>query len=101
LIKRLIDKGADPNEGTYTYNTSDRAVTMKKVTTFGVTALFVGRNVEVVQILRGHHNDGDGAAELVSRCDSCGRLPLYWAAGGSKEGFHPSLIEIPTSIRGQ
>ncbi|KAL7904461.1 hypothetical protein GGI35DRAFT_484487 [Trichoderma velutinum] len=27
LIKRLIDKGADPNENTSTYNTGDRAVT--------------------------------------------------------------------------
>lgn len=51
--------------------------------------------MEVVQILLGHHKSGDGAAELVSRCDSYGRLPLHWAAGGSKEGFHPSLIENP------
>lgn len=104
LIKRLIDKGADSNQGTYTYSTSDRAVTIKKVTTFGITALFVASiywNVEVVQLLLEHHKGGDGAAELVSRCDSYGRLPLHWAAGGSKEGFHPSLIEIPSSIRGQ
>lgn len=98
LIKRLIDKGADQNEGTYTYSTGDRAVTEKKVTTFRVTASFIASiywNVEVVQILLGHHKGGDDAAKLVSRCDSYGHLPLLWAAGGSKEGFHPSLIKNP------
>lgn len=98
LIKRLIDKSADPNEKTYTYSTGDRAVTEKKVITFGVTALFVASiywNVEVVQILLRHYKGGDDAAGLVSRCDSYGRLPLHWAAGGSQEGFHPSLIENP------
>jgi ankyrin repeat protein len=98
LIRRLIDKGADPNEKTYTYSTNDRAVTEKKVVTSGVTALFVASiywNVEVVEILLRHHKSGDDAAELVSRCDSYGRLPLHWAAGGSKEGFHPNLIQNP------
>lgn len=93
LIKRLINKGANPNEKTYTYNTGDRAVTQKKVLTLGVTALFVAGiywNVEVIQILLRHHKSDDGAAELVSQCDSYGSLPLHWAAGGSQEGFHPS-----------
>ncbi|KAK6449454.1 hypothetical protein FP744_10005704 [Trichoderma asperellum] len=102
LIRRLIDKGADPDEKTYTYNTADRAVVWKKEVNLGVTTLFVASiywNVEVVEMLRRHHKSSGGVAELVSRRDSCGRLPLHWAAGGSKEGFHPNLMESPEFAR--
>jgi ankyrin repeat protein len=102
LIKQLIDKGADPNEKTCTYSTGDRIVMYKFPIVLDVSALFVASiywNIDVIRVLLEYRGKDIDISEAVSYTDSYGRLPLHWAAGGSKWGFHPDLSENPNFMR--
>ncbi|KIN09101.1 hypothetical protein OIDMADRAFT_111204 [Oidiodendron maius Zn] len=92
LVKRLIDEGADVHTKKMHFLNDGSFGGLDTI--WDVTPLHIGSfysNVEGIQTLLDNRGSGIYIADMVSCCDSFGRHPLHWAAGG------PSPLEFALS----
>lgn len=92
LLKRLIDEGADVHAKQRYYILHSPVGQGDYV--WDVTPLHVGSfysNFDGIQVLFDRRNSGIDIVDMASCCDSLGRLPLHFAAGGSYT-FEPDYM---------
>ncbi|KFY18875.1 hypothetical protein V491_04679 [Pseudogymnoascus sp. VKM F-3775] len=108
LIQRLIDSGADTyikhqhlHHARLPLQSKSKVDRAYDVTAFHLASLFY--NSAAVKLLLGHQNHKNNASpDLVSSCDSDGRLPLHWAAsgpGGSNCRLPNTELRITETLR--
>ncbi|KAJ5598768.1 hypothetical protein N7537_008852 [Penicillium hordei] len=107
LIQRLIDSGADIYLKHQHFHHARVPLQSRfakgRGHAYDVTALHLASlfyNADAVKLLLDHQNYNNNAnPELISSCDSDGRLPLHWAASGPG-GFHCRFLNEQPRITG-